>query len=261
MARMPGAEWIGPTPNKYDGGQTDVHGLVLHIQEGTEAGSEAWFTNPQAQASAHFLNPKQGGLRQLVDTADASWAEMAGNRHWISIENEGMSGDSLTPSQLENAAQLLAWLHQTYSTPLQATDDPNGQGLGWHGMGGDAWGGHFDCPGEPIKSQRPSIIARAQQILGAASVQVPQPSPNHPVWPGEYLRLRTPMMHDDNVRTWQQRMADRGWPITVDGWFGPQSDHVARAFQQDSTAHGWPLAADGVVGPATWRAAWERPVS
>jgi hypothetical protein len=36
---------------------------------------------------------------------------------------------------------------------------------------------------------------------------------------------------------------------------------VCRLFQLDSTANGWPLAADAIVGPATWRAAFERPVS
>ncbi|MFD0571667.1 peptidoglycan-binding protein [Kitasatospora gansuensis] len=56
-------------------------------------------------------------------------------------------------------------------------------------------------------------------------------------------------------------MRDRGWPIDVDGWFGPASAEVARRFQEDCTTHGWPLSADGIVGPATWKASWERPVS
>ncbi|WP_329564654.1 peptidoglycan recognition protein family protein [Kitasatospora sp. NBC_01266] len=262
MARMLGAEWIGPTPNQYTGGQQEVRGLVLHIQQGTEAGSEAWFKTAAAQASAHFLNPKAGGLRQLVDTADAAWAEMAGNRQWISVENEGVSGDSLTASQLENAAQLYAWLHGEYGVPLQATDDPNGQGLGWHGMGGDAWGGHPDCPGDPIKAQRAAILARAQQILTPTAVPAPQPAPAPapapagPPWPGEYLRLQPTMLHDANVRTWQQRMSDRGWALTVDGWYGQQSQTVCRQFQQEKG-----LTVDGIVGPQTWTAAWADPIT
>jgi hypothetical protein len=188
MARMPSAEWIGPTPNETPSGMDDHRGLVLHIQQGTEAGSESWFKNPSAQASAHFLNPKTGGLRQLIDTDDRAWAQMAGNRYWVSVENEGVSGDSLTPSQLENASQLLAWLHTTYGIPLQSTDDPAGQGLGWHGMGGNDWGGHFDCPGDPIKAQRAQIIARAGQILGqptAAAAPAPAPAPQ-PATPARY---------------------------------------------------------------------------
>ncbi|WP_280695857.1 MULTISPECIES: CHAP domain-containing protein [unclassified Kitasatospora] len=102
----------------------------------------------------------------------------------------------------------------------------------------------------------------ADAVSPAPAPPVPAPSgPSAPPFPGEYLRLRSPMMHDDNVRAWQQRMSDRGWHISVDGWFGSASRDVAVAFQNDSTANGWPLDADGIVGPATWRAAWERPVS
>lgn len=175
MARMPGALWIGPTPNMHPGGMIDHHGLVLHIQQGTEQGSEAWFKNPTSQASSHFLNPKAGGLRQLVDTTDRAWAEMAGNYHWVSVENEGLSGQSLTASQVENLAHLVVWLHQVHGMPLQSTDDPNGSGLGWHGMGGAAWGGHYDCPGGPIKAQRAAILARANELLN--------PSPPEPDMP------------------------------------------------------------------------------
>jgi hypothetical protein len=251
VARFSGAEWIGPTPNETSGGQVDVLGLVLHIQEGTESGSEAWFKDPAAQASAHFLNPKSGNLRQLVDTADRSWAEVAGNRHWLSVENEGYSGDTLTDSQVENVAQLYAWIHKTYNASLQSTDDPNGSGLGWHGMGGNAWGGHFDCPGDPIKAQRPRILARVGEILGSGTAPVPAPTPppvaSGPAFPGEYLSVKSPMLHDNNVREWQQRMHDRGWTITVDGWYGPASANVCRAFQQEKG-----LQSDGIVGPITW---------
>ncbi|MDX3759356.1 peptidoglycan-binding protein [Streptomyces sp. AK02-04a] len=181
MALMPGATYIGPTPNKRVDGMVEVRGLVLHIQQGTEAGSESWFKNPASQASSHFTNPKTGGLRQLVDTKDRAWAEAAGNAHWVSVENEGFVPDALTASQVENAAQLLAWLHKTYQVPLQSTDDPNGKGLGWHGMGGAAWGGHTGCPGDAIKAQRPAIIARAKAILGIVPVK---PSPKYEPFPG-----------------------------------------------------------------------------
>jgi hypothetical protein len=148
-----------------------VLGLVLHIQEGTESGTDAWFHNPASQVSAHFGNPKSGPLDQWVDTADRAWAEVAGNPWWISIENEGHSGDLLTASQLENCAQLLAWLHTEYGVPFQISDTPlsGTPGLTGHGLGGSAWGGHTDCPGAPILAQRSAIITRAMQIAGATS--------------------------------------------------------------------------------------------
>lgn len=51
-------------------------------------------------------------------------------------------------------------------------------------------------------------------------------------------------------------MADRGWRITVDGIYGPQTASVAHQFQVEKR-----LSADGLVGPQTWRAAWHLPVT
>lgn len=169
MARFERATWRGPVPNMTPGGMRSHRGLVLHIQEGSEAGTDAWFHNPSSQVSAHFGNPKSGPLDQWVDTDDRAWAEVNGNPDWISVENEGHTGDSLTPSQFENVAQLLAWLHTQYSVPLAISDTPAAgtPGLTGHGLGVDSWGGHYDCPGSPILAQRPAIIARAQQIIGA----------------------------------------------------------------------------------------------
>jgi peptidoglycan hydrolase-like protein with peptidoglycan-binding domain len=59
-------------------------------------------------------------------------------------------------------------------------------------------------------------------------------------------------MRGDDVRTWQQRMADLGRQIAVDGIYGPQSARVARDFQRDMS-----LDVDGVVGPKTWAASWQ----
>ncbi len=163
------ADWIGPTANRVAHGMGDAHGVVLHIQEGTEAGTEAWQRNPASQVSSHFLAPRSGRLRQMVDTADRAWCEAAGNSHWWSIEIEGHAGDHLTADQVESCAQVLARAHRDEGVPLAvsnnpyATSDAEG-GLGYHAMGGQAWGGHFDCPGTPIIAARSTVVTRARQI-------------------------------------------------------------------------------------------------
>ncbi|MBO0815240.1 MAG: peptidoglycan-binding protein [Actinobacteria bacterium] len=58
-------------------------------------------------------------------------------------------------------------------------------------------------------------------------------------------------MFGEDVRTWQQRMRTRGWTITVDGAYGPQSEAVCRNFQRQ-----FGLQVDGIVGPITWRTAF-----
>lgn len=136
-----------------------------------------------------------------------------------------------------------------------------------NGAGGEILGHrdgyNTDCPGGELYAWVEAGAPRPGGSSGGTPVTPPpvHQGPSAPAFPGRYLQLASPMMHGDDIRQVQQRLADRGWAITVDGWFGQQSASVIRAFQADSTAHGWPLSQDGIVGPATWRALWERPVS
>jgi peptidoglycan hydrolase-like protein with peptidoglycan-binding domain len=59
-----------------------------------------------------------------------------------------------------------------------------------------------------------------------------------------------------DVQVWQAQMSGRGWTISVDGDFGPQSDNVCRQFQSEKG-----LSADGMVGPQTWGATWSEPIT
>jgi peptidoglycan hydrolase-like protein with peptidoglycan-binding domain len=250
MARMPGATWMPIPVNHTPGGQAEVRGVVVHIMAGTLAGTDSWFRNPRAQASSHFGTGRTGQLRQWVDTADRAWAQGAGNRSWLSVENEGHGGDELTDAQIDANARVLAWAHQRYGVPLQATNDPQGRGLGHHGMGGQAWGGHTSCPGTRIVHQKRLIVAKARLLVGAAPIDDDKP----PAWPGRllmYVKGR-PMMSGRDVRVWQallNREVHAG--IVVDGQFGPATARWTRALQARLKE-----PADGIVGPNTWRKAW-----
>ena len=172
------ARWVGPTDNHSAGGMaSDVRGVVEHIASGSFQGTIAWQRNPDANVSSHFIVSRAGEIVQMVDTADASWAQKDGNGTWLSIENEGRtSGDPgyqpglerLTDAQVDANARILVKAHQVYGAkvPLQLATTPSGRGLGHHSMGYEAganWGHQF-CPGETIKSQKPAILARAVQI-------------------------------------------------------------------------------------------------
>lgn len=159
------AEWRGPTENQ-SGRMVEYRGVVLHVMQGSYEGSIAWGKNPDSNVSFHFATAKDGRCGQLVDTDTIAWTQVSGNGHWLSIENEDYSGNPLSADQVEKCAQIYARAVREYGIPLQITDSPSGRGLGWHGMGGASWGGHYDCPGEPIKAQRQQILDRAAQILG-----------------------------------------------------------------------------------------------
>jgi hypothetical protein len=94
-----------------------------------------------------------------------------------------------------------------------------------------------------VAGAAPQTAARA----AARPVAVAAKTVAVPAFPGLMVRGRT----GAGVRALQQRLKDRGWKITVDGEFGPQTDRIVRAFQKDKG-----LTVDGEVGPHTWSALW-----
>ena len=107
-----------------------------------------------------------------------------------------------------------------------------------------------------------------------AEVTSPPPASGAPAFPlpaGQYFgpegdsnAISGYHSYSGELRQWQQRMSERGWPITVDGLYGYVGDttprgntaEIAVAFQKEKN-----LTPDGLIGPATWDAAWSAPVT
>lgn len=85
----------------------------------------------------------------------------------------------------------------------------------------------------------------------APSQPAPAPPSGVPAFPGRIMTVTSPMQRGDDIRRWQARMRERGWNISVDGIFGPQSSGVAREFQRRFN-----LQVTGQVGPQTWERAF-----
>jgi len=168
--------WAGPTVNEGDGDgrpgepedlAVECRGLVLHIAQGTYAGTIGWEKNPVSEVSSHFIFARDGRRAQVVDTDVRAWTQRLGNGHWLSSENEGFLPDALTAAQIESNAQVFARGHLVYGYPLQIATSPTMRGLGHHSMGAESgidWG-HSACPGESIKAQKAAIVARAIDIV------------------------------------------------------------------------------------------------
>lgn len=236
-----------PVKNFTTNGQEAVHGLVVHIMQGTLAGSRAWFNNPSSQDSAHFGTSRDGDLEQWVDTKDRAWAQAAGNRTWLSIENEGFVPDALTGKQLEKVAQVFAWVVRTYpSIPYRVANSPSERGLGWHGMGGAAWGGHTGCPGDHIKAQLQKIVDRAKEINGA------KPAPVYAPFPGAkyFYYGRTSGLITELGKA-LVRAGYKGYRVGPGPVFTPADKRGVKWFQEKQ---GWSGSdADGIPGPVTWK--------
>lgn len=78
--------------------------------------------------------------------------------------------------------------------------------------------------------------------MGSRPATAAQTTPA-PVAPSRALRLGT---EGPDVGALQRALSARGFPVAVDGVFGPQTDAAVRSFQR-----GVLLAADGVAGPLT----------
>lgn len=79
-----------------------------------------------------------------------------------------------------------------------------------------------------------------------------------PDFPGALLTTAMVGEQRTDVYRWQAQMARRGWPIGVDGYFGPQSASIAAAFEAEKgVSDGLP----GQVGASVWGAAWTAPIT
>ena len=96
----------------------DGRGAVLHSMEG---GLEAALGVLQGstQSSWHFSNPKVGPLLQHSAISRITWhgGSLGANRRYVGIEHEGVAGEPLTASQIENDVALLGWLAENDVQP------------------------------------------------------------------------------------------------------------------------------------------------
>lgn len=99
-----------------------------------------------------------------------------------------------------------------------------------------------------------AISAAYGSVSGKPSL--PPPTSAAPQWSGRYLVVQNPMLNGGDVQVWQSQMHHRGWPISIDGWYGHESAKHCFSFQREKG-----LTQDGVVGPQTWNAAWGAPVT
>ncbi|MGP1383720.1 MAG: peptidoglycan-binding domain-containing protein [Thainema sp.] len=64
-------------------------------------------------------------------------------------------------------------------------------------------------------------------------------------------RQRTP---NEDVKVLQRYLNYYGFPLTVDGYFGPKTEDAVKGFQERVNDHDLSFLVDGIVGPRTWGA-------
>ena len=183
-----------------------------------------------------------------------NWAINTGNGYYGGLQfNLGTwrgVGFSGYPHQASKATQIAAGqkLHaQRGWSPWPACS----RKLGLSGDGGVSTSPAPATTTTTASDRRTQAAKASRSRTRSAAVTGPAPA-----FDGRVLSAADVRTYRATVQTWQLRMKARGWRISADGRFGPQSAGVARRFAAEKGLSAKP----GTVNAAVWAAAWSAPL-
>lgn len=117
----PDALWVPASESNYASGRdSDITAVVIHVTQGSYAGTISWFQNPEAEVSAHYVvQSSDGEITQMVREADTAWHARDGNPYSVGIEHEGYVDDPawFTDVMYRSSAALTADICDQYGIP------------------------------------------------------------------------------------------------------------------------------------------------
>lgn len=131
----------------------DPQRVVMHIADTRSRDIYGPGKGP-GDSYAHFYNRREGKplQHQLMNRRAA--AELGGSASSISVEHQGVVGDSMTGSQLTYLARIFAWSHFYCGVPNRVATPRNTTGLTWHRLGVQGNFGPFDRTDRKTWSRR-----------------------------------------------------------------------------------------------------------
>ncbi len=127
------AIWNPASPSNYSTAGNSDTAVILHTMEGSYAGAIAWFQNPSAQVSAHYLVRKSDGqITQMVREQHQAWHAAYHNYYTIGIEHEGYASDpgNWSAAMVNASARLTASICARRGVDCASA---------WQGPGYDYW--------------------------------------------------------------------------------------------------------------------------
>jgi hypothetical protein len=122
----PLAKWVPANPGNFNPANRpedfEINMVVMHDIEGSAGSAMAWFQNPQARASSHYvIDSWDGNVYQMVQEKDIAWhaGNLNINRHSVGIEQEGYAyrPGFYNPREYETSARLVRDITTRWNIP------------------------------------------------------------------------------------------------------------------------------------------------
>ncbi|SDQ57870.1 N-acetylmuramoyl-L-alanine amidase [Thermostaphylospora chromogena] len=129
-ADYPPAAWVAAHSSNYTASSRPssyaIDRVIIHVTQGSYAGTISWFQNPSANVSAHYvIRSSDGAVTQMVREKDVAWH--AGNWNYntrsIGIEHEGWVDNPswFTDAMYRASAALTRHICDKYGIPKDRT--------------------------------------------------------------------------------------------------------------------------------------------
>ncbi|MEU6997349.1 N-acetylmuramoyl-L-alanine amidase [Nonomuraea sp. NPDC046570] len=122
----PDGTWVAASSSNYTASSRPssyaIDRVVIHVTQGSYAGSISWFQNPSAGVSAHYvIRSSDGAVTQMVRNKDVAWhaGNWSYNTRSIGIEHEGWVSDAswFTEAMYRSSAALTRYICDKYGIP------------------------------------------------------------------------------------------------------------------------------------------------
>ncbi|MET7999774.1 N-acetylmuramoyl-L-alanine amidase [Nonomuraea glycinis] len=126
----PPATWVAANSGNYRVSSREtsynIDRIVIHVTQGSYAGTISWFQNPSAAVSAHYvIKSSNGAVTQMVRDKDVAWhaGNSSYNNRSIGIEHEGFVNDAswFTEAMYRSSAALARYMCDKYGIPKTRT--------------------------------------------------------------------------------------------------------------------------------------------
>ena len=117
----PNSRWVPANGANYSAGRSAaINVIVVHVTQGSYAGTISWFQNPSSGVSAHYVvRSSDGEITQMVRDGDTAYHVRSANSRALGIEHEGFVDNPswFTDSMYRSSAALTKWLCERHGLP------------------------------------------------------------------------------------------------------------------------------------------------